>query len=67
MKFSDREYILAATDIYRESGAVEVDDGAAVSRDEGAGAYVAAWLWVSEDDVSDFLERKKNEEGADRA
>lgn len=37
-------------DIVRE-GECEVDSGAIVSKGEDAGAYVMAWLWVSDDDA----------------
>lgn len=32
-------------------GTLEVDDGATVSASAADGAYVAAWIWVDEDDM----------------
>ena len=44
------DYIAAAKDSYEEEGRIEIDEGADVS-DSEKGAYVAAWLWVSKEDV----------------
>ena len=45
-------YRAAARKHHHRGGELEIDDGAAVSISAG-GAYVAAWVWVSEADVED--------------
>lgn len=46
-------YIKFAKDCYEQEGLVEFDDQPAVSWSPGGdgGAYVAAWIWVSDTDV----------------
>ncbi len=54
---SDKKMIEAAKAIYQDNRAVEVDDNAKVSRDDANpdhGAYVAAWVWVDDEDVDDL-------------
>jgi len=41
-----------AREIYHEEGTLEIDDDAIVSQSEG-GCYVAAWVWVPDEDESD--------------
>jgi len=41
-----------AREIYHEEGTLEIDDNAIVSQSEG-GCYVAAWVWVPDEDESD--------------
>jgi hypothetical protein len=38
-----------ARQIYQEEGTLEIDDDAIVSQSEG-GYYVAAWVWVPDED-----------------
>lgn len=47
----DSEYVKAAKFFYHEDGTCEVDDDAEVSRVVD-GAYVQAWVWVSNNDLS---------------
>lgn len=44
-------YRAAARESQHRAGEIEIDDGAAVILSEG-GAYVSAWVWVSEDEVA---------------
>lgn len=44
-------YRAAARERHHRGGELEIDDGATVSLSEG-GAYVSAWVWVSEDEVA---------------
>lgn len=45
-------YVAAAHDSrHLEEGGVEVDAEAVVSKGEDAGAYVMAWLWVSDEEA----------------
>ena len=43
------EYVAAAKALYHEEGILEIDHGAQVSRSV-EGAYVQAWVWVSDSD-----------------
>ncbi|MCA2972147.1 MAG: hypothetical protein INH43_26825 [Acidobacteriaceae bacterium] len=38
-----------AHEMYHDEGTLEIDDNAIVSQSEG-GCYVAAWVWVADDD-----------------
>lgn len=40
-----------ARETYGRDGEIEVDEGAVVSHGEDPGAYVMAWLWVTEDEM----------------
>lgn len=40
-----------AREIYGEDGKVEVDGDAVVSHGDDPGAYVMAWVWVTEDEM----------------
>lgn len=46
-------YRLAARNTYGRDGGVEIDDTALVRLGNDPGAYVQAWVWVSEDDLSE--------------
>lgn len=46
-------YRKAAKRIHQVEGEVEVDDGAVVSYSEDHGAYVMAWVWVDEENVTE--------------
>lgn len=50
----DKWFRARAKDMYHECGQIEIDANALVSRGDGAGAYVQAWVWVpsrNEDNV----------------
>ena len=51
-KITDAAYRAQAVTSHYEEGIFEVDDNAKVSWGDGGGAYVAAWVWVSDDDIS---------------
>ena len=44
---TDEKYRAAARDEYEHEGDCEIDDGAPVSKGGDPGAYVQAWVWVS--------------------
>ena len=44
---TDQKYREAADNEYGHDGECEIDDGAPVSRGNDPGAYVQAWVWVS--------------------
>ena len=46
----DLAYIKTARDIYEKEGEIEIDNNAAISKGRDAGAYVAAWVWVSDEE-----------------
>ena len=43
-------YIKTAKDLYHKQGEIEIDNNAAVSKGRDAGAYVSAWVWVSDEE-----------------
>jgi len=45
----DRAMLDAAANQYENEGTLEIDDDAIISYGDDAGAYVAAWVWVSFD------------------
>lgn len=51
----DWKFVQAAKRLFTDEGTLEVDDGATVSRNdvknESDGAYVQAWVWVSNQDA----------------
>lgn len=47
-----KRYIEAAQRIYNDEGRIEVDDETAVSDGCDSGAYVMAWVWVSNEDLA---------------
>ena len=51
------EYRDAARSIWGQDGQLEIDDDAPVSKGEDDGAYVQAWVWVSDDEVAAELRR----------
>ena len=55
-EISDAAYRQAAIDEYAEEGHIEFKNGATVSTGGSAdnGAYVAAWVWVSDDTVASY-------------
>ena len=48
-RITDERHVAAAKALYNEEGILEVDRGALVSHSE-EGAYVQAWVWVSDPD-----------------
>ncbi len=50
-EITDEQYRNAATVQYGEDGSIEIDPGATVSRGDDPGAYVQAWVWVSNNQV----------------
>jgi hypothetical protein len=44
-------YRQAAKQMYEEEGKIEIDRNAVVSQGADPGAYVQAWVWVSDDDL----------------
>lgn len=44
-------YIEAARRLWHDDGQIEIDDHSVVSDGCGDGAYVMAWVWVSDDDL----------------
>ena len=51
-------YIKAARKLYQQDGEVEIDQNCAISYSTDGGAYVAAWVWVSDLDVTFPRKRK---------
>jgi hypothetical protein len=45
------EYRNAAKRMYHDEGTLELDDTPKVSKGDDAGAYVQAWVWVSDSDI----------------
>lgn len=41
-----------AREMFEDEGRIEFDDTPKVSRGTDKGAYVAAWVWVSDEDVA---------------
>jgi hypothetical protein len=50
---TDEQYRAAARRIHQRDGEVEIDEGATVSRGDDPGCYVAAWVWVYDEDVTE--------------
>ena len=50
-QYSDAAYRRAARAEYEREGEVEIDDNAVISRGDDAGAYVQAWVWVSDEEA----------------
>lgn len=53
---SDEQYREAAKNLYHNDGECEIDDTAVVSVSEDGGAYVQAWVWVYDTDVTERKE-----------
>jgi len=47
----ERAYVEAARALWQKDGGIEVDDNAIVSISDDQGAYVGAWVWVSDDEI----------------
>jgi len=55
MGLTDTQYRAAARREYEREGEIEIDTGAPVSKARGnpdCGAYVQAWVWVSDEEGS---------------
>lgn len=53
---TDAQYIAAVRRLYHKDGEIEIDDEIGtemVSRGSDPGAYVQAWVWVYDSDVSE--------------
>lgn len=53
---TDEQMIKAAQRLFSDEGTIEIDDAAKISRADGNpehGAYVQAWVWVYDRDVSE--------------
>lgn len=48
--YEPRLVIWAQENLQRD-GEIEIDSGAVVSRGDDPGAYIAAWVWVADEDV----------------
>lgn len=46
-----QQYRDAAERIHGDEGTCEIDDSAIVSKGDDDGAYVAAWVWVGDEDL----------------
>lgn len=56
----DNPYVAKAHDLQVE-GEIEVDSTAVISESDDGGAYVMAWLWVSNEEAG--IESEDSEEG----
>ncbi len=52
VKITDEQYRQAAIGIHTEDGVLEIDSDAKVSRGDDPGAYVQAWVWVYDSDIT---------------
>lgn len=65
---TDDETREAANRLHHDEGTLEIDDNAKVSRGDDNpdhGAYVAAWVWVPDEDVDPKYAEDWNEEEPD--
>jgi hypothetical protein len=54
MQANDKQretYVKAAQRLFEDEGVIEIDDAAVVLLGGDPGAYVQAWVWVSDDDL----------------
>lgn len=60
LKLIPREkYVSFAKSRFHDEGTLEIDDRAMISRSHGdPGAYVQAWIWVSDDDAKEVKNEK---------
>jgi len=49
---TDGQYRAAARKLHQRDGDIEIDDNAKTSRGDDPGAYVQAWVWVYNEDVT---------------
>jgi hypothetical protein len=49
---NENRYIKAARRMHHRDGEIEVDDWPLISPSDDGGAYVQAWVWVSDDDLA---------------
>jgi hypothetical protein len=67
---TDEQVVEYAQRALAKEGEIEIDAGAEVSRsaaNEDRGAYVAAWLWVPDEDCHAFFDAADDESGAAEA
>jgi hypothetical protein len=50
-RISNNQYRVAAAKKWEKEGEIEIDSDAEVSRSADNGAYVQAWVWISDDDI----------------
>ncbi|HYW43078.1 MAG TPA: hypothetical protein VE959_09480, partial [Bryobacteraceae bacterium] len=61
------EYIEQAQADYMRDGEIEIDDGAVVSRGSDQGAYVQAWVWVSDDSLPEGVGSENDADAPEEA
>src|SRR4051794_2164544 len=61
MPISDEQYIAEARRRCAQEGEIEIDDDAQVSVSEDEGAYVQAWVWVTDAEVELHAEQDRQE------
>lgn len=49
---TDEQYRVQARKDYADDGFIEIDSDAVVSRGSDPGAFVRAWVWVYDEDVT---------------
>lgn len=49
---NENRYIKAARRMWHRDGEIEIDDWPLISPSDDDGAYVQAWVWVSNDDLA---------------
>lgn len=62
---TDEQMVEYAQRVIAQDGQLEIDVSAEVSRDEDnpdRGAYVAAWVWVADEDCQAFFAAKSDDE-----
>jgi hypothetical protein len=47
----DNPYLKAAHERHYREGVLEFDDPAVISESDGGGAYVMAWVWVTDEEA----------------
>ena len=59
-QFENRQYVKAAQALKTEEGVVEINDDAEVSVGCDLGVYVQAWVWIYNDEVTEYLNQPKD-------
>ena len=59
---TDEQYRHEARGLYLDEGTIEIDSNAKISRGDDNGAYVEAWVWVSDGDLRLNLKREQQEQ-----
>lgn len=50
---TDDQYHAAAKRLHESEGQLEIDNGATISVSDDGGAYVQAWVWVTDEEAQD--------------